>query len=248
MKNICRLLAAVICIIQFADDVTAQQTKTINHQSQSWFSINSTIKVKGRLGFLADVHIRRNNFLADPSFYFVRGAINYWHTPNLTFAVGYGHMWVAPSTQGYKRFSNENRIYQQVQYTSKIGSVNVSQRLRNEQRWQEIIVQDKSTHTNKFTDRVRYQLSFSIPLGKDIHVPAFTIADEIDLQFGKEVVYNTFDQNRVFVGLKQTITPTLSFDIGYMYVMQQKPSGYQYDENDTFRWFFYYTPDWRKKK
>jgi len=29
---------------------------------------------------------------------------------------------------------------------------------------------------------------------------------------------------------------------------QQKSSGYQYDVNETFRCFFYYMPDWRKKK
>jgi hypothetical protein len=246
--KIWKILVTVLCLPGFWAEVSAQQQKVINKQSQSWISFNSTIKVKGKFGFLADVHVRRNNFLADPNFYFIRGAVNYWHSNSLSFALGYGHMWVAPSVKGNKTYADENRIYQQVQYTSKIGKLQLSQRLRNELRWQEIIVQDKSTHANKFTDRIRYQISFTLPLSKDIRFPSLVLADEIDIQFGKDVVYNTFDQNRAFIGLKQTLTPTLSFDIGYMYVTQQKSSGFQYDQNDTFRWFFYYNPDWRKKK
>jgi long-subunit fatty acid transport protein len=56
-------------------------------------------------------------------------------------------------------------------------------------------------------------------------------------------VYNTFDQNRLFLGIKQKISKTLSFDAGYMYLFQQKESGYQYNANKTYRLFFYYTPN-----
>ena len=73
------------------------------------------------------------------------------------------------------------------------------------------------------------------------------LSDELAIQFGKEVVYNTFEQNRVFFGIRQNITKTLSYDMGYMQVLQQKASGYQYDKNNTFRLFFYYMPDLRKK-
>jgi len=65
------------------------------------------------------------------------------------------------------------------------------------------------------------------------------VSDEILIQFGKEVVYNTFDQNRLFVGIRQNINPKLSYDFGYMNVYQQKSNGYQYDMNHTLRLFFY---------
>jgi hypothetical protein len=71
-------------------------------------------------------------------------------------------------------------------------------------------------------------------------MPSLVVADEILIHFGKEVVYNTFDQNRFFIGIKQNVSPKLSFDFGYMNVYQQKYSGYQYDSNHTLRLFFYY--------
>ena len=57
--------------------------------------------------------------------------------------------------------------------------------------------------------------------------------------FGEKIIKNTFDQNRLFVGIRQTITPKLSYDFGYLNVYQQKYSGYQYDMNHTIRLFFY---------
>ena len=235
-------------IFLFALSSNAQQTKTINLQDQAWLSINSTVRLNDHWGFIADLHERRSNFFADPSFHFIRFGANYWLKDNITFTLGYGHMWVAPTTIGWKTFQNENRIYQQAQIISKLGSVSMMQRLRNEQRWQDKIVNDERTGDKKFTDRIRYLLSFTIPVFKNPYYPAAVISDELCIQFGKEVVFNTFDQNRLFFGIKQKISKPLSFDLGYMLLTQQKSNGFVYDENHTFRWFFYYQPDWRKKK
>lgn len=248
MKNFRYGVAACVLLLFCNSASIAQQKKQVNHQAQSWFSVNSTIRLSNKCGLLADAHVRRNNFLADPSFYFLRGAVNYWYNDNLSFAAGYGHMWVAPTVAGYSTYSNEHRIFQQVQLTSKLGKVNLLQKVRNEQRWQEIIVSDVSTHSNKFTDRLRYLINVGIPFSKNKRAPVFVLADELCVNFGTDVVYNSFDQNRLFFGVKQTINKQWSFDIGYMQVFQQKSSGFIYDDNDTFRWFFYYTPDLRKQK
>ncbi|PWA05332.1 DUF2490 domain-containing protein [Flavobacterium psychrotolerans] len=214
--------------------------KEIKNQTQSWFSLNNNLKFNDHWSLLADFHIRRNNFVSDDSFYFVRGGLSYMPNSKVSFALGYGHMWVAPSKPEWNTFSDENRIYQQTQLSTKIGEVGILQRIRNEQRWQEKIVNDEPTGINRFTDRVRYLLSVNIPVFKKKNMPSLVIADEILIHFGKEVVFNTLDQNRIFIGIKQAINPKLSFDFGYMNVYQQKYSGYQYDSNHTLRLFFYY--------
>jgi Protein of unknown function (DUF2490) len=222
--------------------------KEINKQDQSWVSINTTARLSDKWGFIADIHERRNNFFKDPGFHFIRAGVDYWLKDNITIAAGYAHLWSAPTKPGWKTFTNENRIYQQVQMISKIGNVTLLQRLRNEQRWQQKISNDKPTGEHKFTNRVRYLLSFTIPVFKNDKYPSLVLSDELCVQFGKEIVYNTFDQNRLFIGVRQKVTKELNFDLGYMLLKQQKASGYQYDVNNTFRWFFYYTPDFRKKK
>ncbi len=218
-------LYCTLFFIFIAFNVKGQQSKEVNHQSQAWLSVNSTVKVVKKWGFMFDLHERRNNFLKDNSFHFIRAGLNYWLKDNIILTAGYGHMWLAPTKQGWKTFSNENRIYQQVQMTSKISRISVLQRLRNEQRWQQKMVNDKPSGDNKYTDRIRYLLSFTIPVSKNPQHPSLVVADELCVQFGKEVVYNTLDQNRIFLGIRQNITPKLSYDFGYMYVFQQKYSG-----------------------
>jgi len=226
----------------------APAAKQVNQQSQFWTSINSVYRFNERWGMLADFHIRRNNFMADPGFYFIRGAANYWIKDNMTVAMGYGHMWLAPTKPSWQTFANEERIYQQFQATAKNPRSSILQRVRNEQRWQQKIVDDKKTGNYKFTDRVRYLFSYNYTLfPKNKYLPSAVLADELAIQFGKEVVYNTFDQNRLFIGIKQNISPNLSVDFGYMNVYQQKATGYQYDMNHTMRLFFYYTGGWKKE-
>lgn len=222
--------------------------KEINNLQQSWVSLNNTIRITKHWGAIADLHYRANSFFSNPNTYLIRFGANYWVNDNITITAGAAHFWVAPSTNGWHTYANENRLYQQIQMISKFGKIGLIQRIRNEQRWQEKIVADQSTNENKFTNRCRYLCSFSIPFSDKKYIPSLVIADEVMLQMGKEVVLNTFDQNRIFIGAKQTVTSKFSFDIGYFLIDQQKSTGYQYDRAHTFRLFFYYNPDLRRKE
>ena len=217
-----------------------QAEKVIKQQSQTWISLNNTIVLDKHWAVLADLHLRRTDFLESDNFYLVRGALGYVTDSKQIVALGYGHYWYAPSALNWHQFSNEDLIYQLYQFNSKIGNVSVLHRFRNEQRWQQIMVNDSWNGAKRFTDRVRYLISFDIPIFKKKTWPSLSISDEIRIQFGKDVVYNTFDQNLFFIGIKQSISPKLSFDFGYMNVYQEKKSGYQYDMNHTLRLFFYY--------
>lgn len=234
------MLWAFFSLIGFSQ---VQTEKVVNNQSQVWVSLNNTIMLDKHWVALADLHLRRTHFLDNESFYLVRGALGYVTGSKTIFAVGYGHYWYPPTNPNFHNHTNENLTYQLFQFNSKINNVSVLHRFRNEQRWQHIMENDSWTGENRFTNRVRYLISFDIPIFKKKTLPTLSISDEILIQFGKDIVYNTFDQNRLFIGIKQSISPKLSFDFGYMNVYQQKKSGYQYDNNHTIRLFFYYKND-----
>ncbi|MES2574316.1 MAG: DUF2490 domain-containing protein [Bacteroidota bacterium] len=216
-----------------------QTKKVINQQIQTWVSLNSITKFSNHWGIAADAHLRTNGFFEGNNFYFLRGGLGYIPNTVVSIVGGYAHMWLAPTNPDWNTYSDENRIYQQAQINSKIGKVALLQRIRNEQRWQEKIANDELTGEIRFTNRVRYLISFNIPIFKKKTSPSLVLSDEVLIQFGKEVVYNTFDQNRIFIGIKQSINSELSFDLGYMNAYQQKYSGYEYDMNHTLRLFFY---------
>ena len=239
-------LGLVVSLFFVPGVADGQSAKVVNEQVQFWTSLNSTTRVTDRLGAIADIHVRRNDFLADPSFNLLRFGAHYWVSDKLQVSLGYAHLWHAPPCDGCETWAGENRGYQQLQYVARIGRATVLHRVRNEQRWKETVVNDAPAGRTTFSDRVRYLVSFTVPIAKNPKVPSLVLADEIAVQFGREVVLNTFDQNRVFLGVKHAVGRSLSFDLGYMLVYQQKANGYSYDRNHTLRCFFYLTPDLRK--
>jgi hypothetical protein len=222
--------------------------KEVKHFNQFWTSINTTARISDKWFVLADFHVRRNNFLKDPGFYVLRGALNYKFTPNFSVAAGYAHLWLAASLKEKFYYLNENRIYEQVLYTHPVGKIRFLHRLRNEQRWIEYTLNDSASGNFRFTNRIRYLLNIRIPLSKNPKIPQVVLANEIMVHFGKSVKYSNFEQNRIFAGIYQMVSKTVSFDFGYMYTYQLRTSGFQYNANNTIRLFFYYTPDWRKNK
>ena len=227
--------------------VLGQTEKVVNQKVQTWISINTVTKFSEHWGVSADAHIRTEDFLGENNFYFLRGGLTYIPTKKLSLTAGYAHLWLAPSNPDWSTYSDENRFYVQGNLNTTAGKVGMLQRIRIEERWQEKIVNDQETDNNRFTTRFRYLLSFNIPIFKKKTLPLLVVSDELLLHFGKEVIYNTFDQNRFFVGIKQKIDPKWSFDFGYMNVYQQKYSGYQYDMNHTIRLFFYLSTSINKK-
>ncbi len=225
------------------------QEKSINIRTQSWWSVNSTTRLTNRIGIVGDFHIRNNGILEERNFYFSRIGLAYWNSDKLTLVGGYAHLWLAvPSPESTFNYQNENRIYQQAQWRHQEGRVIILNRIRNEQRWHQVLTEEGDVDRIRFSNRVRILLSATVPVFQNPYLPSLSFAEEMHVQFGKDLVYNTFDQNRIFAGIKQKLTDNLKFDLGYMMVYQQKMSGNQYDLNHTLRWFFYYTPDFRKNK
>lgn len=239
------LIFSFVSVGTFAQ--TKPASKTVNDNFMVWLSINSVYRFTDKWGAVADFHVRRINGVKDPSFWFIRFGAARWLTSDLRWTMGYANLWLAPQPNK-STWQLEYRYYNELLYTSKIEKVSLTQRLRVEQRWQEVVVNDHKTNDFRFTNRFRYLLSLNVPVFKSTNLPSLVFADEILLNAGSQVVYNTFDQNRLFIGVKQKISNALSFDLGYMNVYQQKASGDVYDNNHTIRWFFYYTLDLRKKE
>jgi len=250
--NLKHKLRATFCFILFFSGAfvfgeTALPEKKITDYFQSWFSINNTLRFTNHWGMVGDLHIRRDNFLKDDYFYFLRAGAIYYISGKYPVILGVAHLWQAPPA-GKNTWGNENRIYEQWSGTQKEGITSILNRVRIEQRWRDQLVNDQVVGNKLFTLRIRYLASFEIRPFKNPMIPGVVISDEACIQFGESIVYNTFDQNRVFLGLKQSLSQKLSFDIGYMNIFQQKSTGNQYTSSHDFRLFFYYNVDFRRNR
>ena len=239
--------AFIVCALSNLTLAQTFQEKNVNHNAHFWTSVNSTMRLSDHWGVIGDFHLRRANFLADPSFYFLRIGGGYWINDQFSFAGGGALLWLATPTEAGTKFALEKRIYQQALWRAKISRVTFLQRIRIEQRWHEVLDNtDGSVDRVRFSNRFRFLMSAKIRAFNNPKMPQPVIANEIHFHVGKEIVYNTFDQNRIFLGINQRLGSDWSFDLGYMMVYQQLYSGTDYNMNHTLRFFFYFTPDFRK--
>lgn len=245
MKTLVTLIILYLCC---SNIINAQQhpVKTINYKTQYWISMNANMRFTKKLSLMADYHERIEGDFKHVNFYFMRVGLSYWINENFTLTGGYAHLWLNKKVNTGFTLADQNRIYQQVIWKQKINNLSFLYRIRNEQRWQQELNIDGSIKTIIFSNRLRFLFGITIPIFKKNELPKLTVSDELMAQFGKDITLNTFDQNRLFLGMKQKITKDLSFDLGYMMVYQQKSTGYNYDFVNTVRLFFYYKPNFTK--
>ena len=213
-----------------------------------WTSVNGTLRLSQRWGMITDAHIRRENFIRDPNFYFLRLGAAYWLDDQFSVAGGIAALWLATDTDVGTEFALERRTYQQILWRAQIKKITFLQRIRIEQRWHEVLDQtDGSVDRVRFSNRFRFLLSAAIRVFENPNSPRPVISNEILFHVGNEILYNTFDQNRLFLGFNQRLGKNWTVDYGYMMVYQERYSGFEYDLNHTIRLFFYYSPDLRKQ-
>lgn len=244
-------LLTLVCITSFLPAFSQTPDKEIHSREQLWLGYFNQTRFSKRWGMWVDVHYRMtDNFVDRPFQFMIRPALTYFVKDNLRINIGYAFVEHFPAKgQNTTRF--EHRPWQQVWWSQKYPGLSTLQWLRLEQRFVEKVVNDEKVGDYNYVFRARYSFSFFIPLkGKELaaRTPFAAIIDEVFLNFGNNVVYNTFDQNRLFVGFGYQFTSHLNAQLGYMNVYQQEPSGYSYYSTHAIRLFVFHTLDLRKKE
>ncbi len=223
--------------------------KEIHNREQLWLGYFNQTRLSKRWGLWFDVHYRRtDNFVERPFQFLVRPAVTFFIKDNLRANAGYAYVNHFPA-EGFETSRPENRFWQQIWWNQKYSSLTTLQWLRFEQRFVRKIAADELQDGYNFNYRLRYNISFFIPLkGKELaaKVPFAAIIDEVFLNFGERIVYNTFDQNRFFAGIGYMFTSHLNAQLGYMHVFQQESSGTSYWSTHAIRFFVFHTLDLRK--
>ena len=123
---------------------------------------------------------------------------------------------------------------------------------RLEERYRHKILNDSTLASGyNFNWRIRYNLLYQVPLSKNAfgpHTFSFLVNDEVHVNFGKQIVYNYFDQNRFFIGFAYHTNATDNLQFGYMNVFQQLPAGNQYKSTHVARLFYFHNLNFRPKK
>lgn len=228
----------------FSTKAYAQETNPprmqINHNAHVWTGLLTTHRLSDKWGVTNDLVIRRDDFMAEHGFYFLRLGGGYWFNDNISLTGAYGNLWLYRPQLRDKNFTHEIRFDQQLVVASSLWKFNVVQRFRVDSRWRQIVDGDQ-TLGRTYSVRFRYLYTFRLPLSQKPTVPQLMFSNEILIQYGKQIVNNPLDQVRVFVGIRQSMGRGWAYDFGYFQIFQQTAAGNVYNANHMMRLLFYFS-------
>jgi Protein of unknown function (DUF2490) len=186
------------------------------------FMIWENVTARGNFGFLnpdnpdlkrwrwwGEIQMRYRDSGQELNQMLVRPGIGYALTDRSTVFVGYAHVTNYPPVGGLVQ---ENRIWQQYQWSGPTPLGAFTTRSRIEERWQ-----DNGSDTGvRFRELLKFNWPFSF------HPAAsFILANEVfvnlnNTDWGVPTAKQGFDQNRGFAGIGYRFTPIILMELGYM--------------------------------
>jgi hypothetical protein len=244
------LITFALSIIIFKTGYTqTKQTQSIN---QVWLGYFNQTRVSNKWGMWADLHLRtKEDFFTNFSQSIVRLGLTYYLNDATKLTAGYAYVSIYPGDNHKNVTQPEHRPWQQIQWHNKYSKVRTMQWFRLEERFRrKILNQSELADGYSFNYKMRYNFFLQTPLSKNGFQPhslAFIVNDEIHVNFGKQIVFNYFEQNRFFIGFGYQTNKTDHLQIGYMNVFQQLASGNQYKSINAARIFYFHNLDLRRK-
>jgi hypothetical protein len=231
----------------------AQTTKTKESFQQIWMGYFNQTRVSDKWGFWLDVHLRtKDDFIDSLSQFIFRPGITYYVADKTKLTLGYAFVNHFPADAHPEISQPEHRIWQQVQWHNNYERIRLMQWIRLEERFRRKISDaDELAAGYNFNFRARFNIMMQVALGRkkfEKGALAWVINDEVMVNFGEQVVYNYFDQNRFFTGFHYYLNKHDILQFGYMNQFQQLAAGNKYRTLHVARVFFLHNLDLRKKQ
>lgn len=228
---------------------TVKQTETIQ---QVWLAYFNQARFSNHWGSWLDFHVRtKEEFTTNFSQSILRMGLTYYFTDNIRFTAGYAYVSHYPADNHKLITQTEHRPWQQFQWNNRYSRLRTVQALRLEERYRREIANDSALAEGyQFNYRFRYNVLLNVPLGNKPFTTgsfSFVVNDEVHINFGKQVVYNLFDQNRLFLGFAYHTNEHDNFQFGYMNLFQQLAAGNKYKNIHAIRLFYAHVLNLRGK-
>jgi len=135
-----------------------------------------------------------------------------------------------------------------MQNNQKYTFFSVSHRYKLEGRFFAIVEENRLTNDYAFSNlRMRYQLGIDLPLYKKEQSEKIIlkVKDEMLFNIGSKIVKNTFDQNRIYLGLHTIVNSNVAVELGYLNWFQQQANGIDFYNRDIVRLSLFHKIDFK---
>ena len=220
------------------------QQKKYTYGNQIWYGYYPQFRLSNRWGIWNDWELHsKENFVEGTSQIVFRLAATYYFLSGNKLTAGYGYSNAYPGDNHLYISQPEHFGWQQMQWYNSFRKKKLMQWLRLEERYKRHVI-DNYTLADyyDFTYRARYEAYYQMPLSKagiSRHHFSLTLGEEIYINFGKSIINNYFDQNRVSCGFSYMVNNHDNLVLSYMNLFQQLASGNQYKNFNVIRLSFF---------
>lgn len=238
MKIIRILGLLLVCFIS-----KAQTEKNIDHQSLLWTRYYNQLTINSKWSIHTEFDNRVFISPFEENLFLIRMHGRYKINEKIDLGVGVSYFSVATqvpeNTNDFK--TPEYRIQQDISWKQEFGSFTLNQRFQAEERFIHNANKEELLPGTTFYWRFRYRLQGEYSCWKkDKQYLKAIVYDELMINAGEKIIYNTFDQNRIYAALQYGINKNIALELGYLNSFQQRANGIDYFDRDIIRFTFFH--------
>ena len=233
-----KILFVSFFLFIFNAEVKAQ--KTVTNQNLYWIRYYNQLKINQKWIWHNEIDDRRFFERNKQHHLIIHSRLHYKVLKNADVALGLTYSLQSP--QDPNSVSDlvvpEKRFVQEINLNNPLSNrFSLQHRLRIDERLIRNNNELNLLEGYAFNFRFRYKLQGSYRLNREdaTNQTILKISDELMFNAGKQIIYNQFDQNRIYAGLEQGLIENISAEIGYLYWYQQRATGDQFFDRNIIR-------------
>jgi hypothetical protein len=215
----------------------SSQERQVLYSNQQWIQYYAQLGLSAKFQLMADAGLRRQDFFRETAQVLGRAGLQYSINPQASVGAGAAYFGFYRNGQPARR---ELRGWQEFSTRSWLGRCLVQHRLRLEQR----NFTELSGGAHSYYNRFRYRLYCMVPITHATllpHTSFIILGNELFVNFGRQVVFNWFDQNRLLAGAGYKFNESLQVALTYVYQFAQKSTPAVFEESEIFWLTFTHT-------
>jgi hypothetical protein len=240
----------LFCLLLVCFASRAQTEKNVDHQSLLWTRYYNQLTLTNKWSLHTEFDNRVFLKPTEENLYVLRLQGRYKINPEFEVGAGFAYFSVATQNPDVTFDFNvpEYRTQQDITWKHDIESVTLNQRFQIEERFIHNANKEGLLPGTTFYWRFRYRLQgeYSCWKKENQYLKAI-VYDELMINGGKNVVKNTFDQNRIYAALQYGVNKNIALELGYLNSFQQRASGVDYFDRDIIRFTFYHKINLHKR-
>lgn len=246
MKFTNTLLLFLVCFFS-----NAQTEKNVDHQNLLWTRYYNLLTLNNKWSLHSEFDNRIFLNPVEENLFEFRVQGRYKINDNIELGAGLAYF--STTTQDPEItndfFVPEYRGQQDIIWKQEIGKITLIQRFQVEERFFHNANKEGLLPGTTFFWRFRYRIQGEYSFWKkENQFLKAVVYDELMINGGKNVVKNTFDQNRIYAALHYGVNKNIALELGYLNSFQQRASGVDYFNRDIIRFTFYHKINLHKKK